>query len=111
MIELPEAVVLAGQINETLTGKRIRKAIANQSPHKFPWYTGDPGEYHNLLASKTIGTAVAFGGDVEIAVNGLRLVISVPPRYHEPGERLPPKHQLLLEFSDDTAVTGTVQMY
>jgi hypothetical protein len=35
MIELPEAVVLARQINQTLTAKRVRQATANQSPHKF----------------------------------------------------------------------------
>jgi formamidopyrimidine-DNA glycosylase len=111
MIELPEAIVLARQINQTLGGKQIRQAIANHTPHKFAWYSGDPAEYNNLLAGKTMGTAVAFGGEVEITVNGLRLVISVPLRYHEVGKRLPAKHQLLLEFSDGTAVTGTVQMW
>ena len=42
MIELPEAVVIARQITETLGGKRITSAVANASPHKFAWYTGDP---------------------------------------------------------------------
>jgi hypothetical protein len=45
MIELPEAEVLAQQISATLTGKHIQKATANQSPHKFAWYSGDPAEY------------------------------------------------------------------
>ena len=49
MIELPEATVIAGQINRTLNGKRIREAVANYSPHKFAWYTGDPAEYHHPL--------------------------------------------------------------
>jgi len=31
MIELPEAAVLANQINNTLNGKRIQQAIASQS--------------------------------------------------------------------------------
>ncbi|HEX7434291.1 MAG TPA: hypothetical protein VF326_11620 [Anaerolineaceae bacterium] len=32
MLELYEAVVLARQINQTLSGKRIVKAIVNSSP-------------------------------------------------------------------------------
>jgi hypothetical protein len=47
MIELPEAVVIAQQITETLGGKRIAYAVANASPHKFAWYTGDPAEYND----------------------------------------------------------------
>jgi formamidopyrimidine-DNA glycosylase len=61
MIELPEAAVLAKQINKTLTGKRIKKAIAAHTPHKFAWYFGDPRKYNNLLAGKIIGQTVSFG--------------------------------------------------
>lgn len=38
MIELPEAVSVSQQINETIRGKRIASVIAAQSPHKFAWY-------------------------------------------------------------------------
>ena len=53
MIELPEAAVIAQQITDTLTGKRIARAVANASPHKFAWYTGDPAEYNERLAGKS----------------------------------------------------------
>ena len=53
MIELPEAVVLARQVTETLAGKRIANAIANTSPHKFAWYAGDPAHYNDRLAGRT----------------------------------------------------------
>lgn len=39
---MPEAIVLAQQINETVSGKRIKQAVAAQSPHKFAWYHGEP---------------------------------------------------------------------
>ncbi|HEX6384506.1 MAG TPA: hypothetical protein VF177_07540 [Anaerolineae bacterium] len=77
MIELPEAVILAGQIKQTLTGKRVRKATANQSPHEFAWYTGDPAEYNNLLTGKTIRGATACAGEVEIQVDEMRLLLGV----------------------------------
>lgn len=35
MLELPEAVVIAEQMNATMVGKQIRLVIANQTPHKF----------------------------------------------------------------------------
>jgi len=62
MIELPEAYVLAQQINETLAGKKIMNVTAAHTPHKFAWYHGDPQKYHGLLNSKTIDKAVSYGG-------------------------------------------------
>jgi len=111
MIELPEAVVLAEQINRTLQGKRITQAVANQWPHKFAWYSGDPAEYDGHLAGKVIGPATYHGGYVEIKAGDVVLVTSTPLRYHAAGERRPPKHQLLLEFDDGTALSATVQMW
>lgn len=111
MLELPEAVVLADQINRTLKGKRIVKATANQSPHKFAWYTGDPANYDTLLAGKEVGHASGVGGNVEIKAGDMLLVLSTSMRYHGPGEKLPKKHQLLLEFDDASALSATVQMW
>jgi formamidopyrimidine-DNA glycosylase len=111
MIELPEAVVLAKQIRQVLSGRQIREAMANQSPHKFAWYTGDPLEYNRRLAGKRIHHAAAFGGHVEIKADDMILVISTPIRYHPKGEILPARHQLLLKMDDETAVTCTVQMW
>lgn len=111
MIELPEAAVLADQINRTLPGKRIARAVANQTPHKFAWYTGDPARYGELLAGKTLGQACAWGANVEIKVDDRNLLITTPLRYHAQGEKLPGKHQLLIEFDDGTALSATVQMW
>jgi formamidopyrimidine-DNA glycosylase len=111
MIELPEAVVLAKQINQTLLGRQIKKAIANQSPHKFAWYTGDPARYNGLLSGKTIRNAEAFGNHIEIKADDMVLVISTPIRYHVTVEKPPKKHQLLLELDDRTSLSCTVQMW
>ena len=111
MIELPEAFVLAKQINQTLRGRMIRRAIANRSPHKFAWYTGDPATYNDRLAGKTIQGAQAFGNHVEIKAGDMLIVISTPIRYHKPGEKPPERHQLLLELDDSSCVSCTVQMW
>lgn len=111
MSELREAVVLAEQINRTLTGKRITRAVANQSPHKFAWYSGDPAEYNTRLAGKVIGPATYHGCHVETKAGDMVLVTSTPLRYHAAGEKRPERHQLLLELDDGSALSATVQMW
>ncbi len=111
MIELPEAIVLANQINQTLKGKRISRATANASPHKFAWYSGDPAGYHQKLAGKAIDSAAGIAGNVEIKVGDMIMLLSAPLRFHSRGEKLPARHQLLLEFDDGTALSATIQMW
>jgi formamidopyrimidine-DNA glycosylase len=113
MIELPEAAVLAEQINETVAGKKIRNVIAAQTPHKLAWYFGDPQEYRSLLTGKVIGGAMSYGGQVEITADKVNLAFSdgVNLRYFNRGAKLPDKHQLLLQFDDGSALVGWVQMY
>jgi formamidopyrimidine-DNA glycosylase len=71
MIELPEATVIARQITETLSGKLVERAVANASPHKFAWYSGDPAEYNARLAGKVIGQGSAMGGSIEFGAGDL----------------------------------------
>jgi formamidopyrimidine-DNA glycosylase len=113
MIELPEAIVLAGQINATLKGKRILEATFGHTPHKLVWYYGSPEYYTALLARKSIGTATGYGSIVEISVDGAIILLGegVGLRFHNMGEPRPQKHQLLIEFDDYTALSGIVQMY
>ena len=111
MIELPEAVVIARQITETLGGKRIARAVANASPHKFAWYTGDPKEYNDRLAGKVVGKGAGVGGNIEFEASDMVVAISAPVRYHIQGEQRPKKHQLLLEFEDGTAISSSAQMW
>jgi formamidopyrimidine-DNA glycosylase len=113
MIEIPEAESLSGQLTETIGGKRIARVIAGLSPHKFAWYHGDPKDYDALLRGKTIGTAVARGGMVEIRVGDAVMLFSdgVVLRFHTGDEPRPKKHQLLVEFEDGTALSASVQMY
>ena len=113
MIEIPEAIVLARQLGQTLAGKRIASVVAAASPHKFAWYFGDPAGYDELLRGRTIGATAAFGGRVELEANGavLQLGEGAIPRYYEPGAELPAKHQLLVAFEDGSALVATVAMY
>lgn len=113
MIELPEALVLANQINRTVSKKKIIKVIAAHTPHKFVWYHGNPQDYDELLRGNVIGVANGYGGMVEIKSGSATILIGdgVGLRYHEPSEKYPQRHQLLIEFDDSSAISATVQMY
>ena len=66
MIELPEAMTIAKQINKTIRGKRIRNVVAAYSPHKFAWYHDKPENYSSILLNKMVDKAESYGGLVEI---------------------------------------------
>ena len=113
MIEIPEALTLAEQINATIVGKRITNVTAAGTPHKFAWYYGDPLKYHELLSGKKITNANGAGSMVEVFVEDITILIGegVAMRYHQEHDERPSRNQLLIEFEDSTALTGVAQMY
>lgn len=113
MIELPESHALAGQLTKELKGKRISKAVAGKSPHRFAFFCGDPAGYDALLGGKTVGETRAYGGHVEMEIEDCRLDFNdgVTFRLLAAGEAEPKKHQLYLLFGDGSALVCGVQMY
>ena len=113
MIEIPEAIVLAKQLNRTVQGKRIESVVAAGSPHKFAWFFGDPAEYDALLRGRTIEVAYAYGGRVEIEAEGaiMHFGDGVNLRYFGNEDKFPAKHQLWIKFKDESSLVCTVAMY
>jgi len=113
MMELPESRTLEKQINKTLIGKKIAGVVANFSPHKFAWFTGEPKDYPTLLINKKVVEAESHGGMVELHLEGVRLIFSdgTNVTYYKEEKDLPKKHQLLLMFDDNTYLVCTIQMY
>lgn len=113
MIELPEAWIIAGQINGLLPGKRIAAVTAAHTPHKLAWYYGEPRKYADLLIGQTVGRAASYGGLVEIRAGKSAILLGegVNIRFHGPDEPRPARHQLLIGFEDGSALSASVQMY
>lgn len=113
MIEIPEAIVLSQQIIETLLGKRVEEVVANQTPHKFAWFYGDPNNYASKLIGKTIEKVHTYGGFIEITLGHTKLIFAegINLRYLINGEKIPQKHQLLIQFEDESVLVATIQMY
>jgi formamidopyrimidine-DNA glycosylase len=113
MLEIPESYTIAKQLNQIIKGKIISYVKANQSPHSFAWYYGKPEEYDELLSGRTIGISSAIAGMIEIEVEDCRIVFGdgASLRYYEDLKKVPKKHQLYIEFDDNTALVCTIQMY
>lgn len=113
MLELPEALVLAGQINERARGRRVVRAEAGGTPHRFAFFQGEPAWYPRLREGRRLEEAQAYGGRVELRLEDSRLDLSdgVNLRWLAPGARRPDRRQLLLELDDGAALVASVQMY
>ena len=81
MIEIPEAFVLASQIDESLSGKIVDGVEVPENSGKFSFYLGDQLEYRKLLISSIFSSARAIGGMVEIwTTRGDWFFMMEPPR-------------------------------
>jgi formamidopyrimidine-DNA glycosylase len=115
MFELPELVVLAGQMNDALNGKVIARGALGNAPHKFVWYNRTHEEFETLTRGKRVGNAHVEGRWLFLTLApGHVLVIGEwggKLLYHEAGSPLPEKYHLHLTFSDDSFLTATTQMW
>jgi formamidopyrimidine-DNA glycosylase len=113
MIELPEALSIAGQLDRTVAGKRIARVAAGHTPHKLVWYYGDRSSYQSLLEGAVVERSSAFGGFIEISAGDANVLLGEGGsiRFHDEGEPRPCKHQLMIDFDDGSALSVAVQMY
>lgn len=113
MIELPEAVTLANQL-QAAANCTVASVTAGFSPHKFAWLSGDSAYYSERLAGRGLETTVNSGGVVELRFEGgqcLWFSDGINLRLVERGEERPKKHQLLIELKDGRALCASVAMY
>jgi formamidopyrimidine-DNA glycosylase len=115
MFELPEFVTLAGQINQTLTGKAIRQGIRGNTPHKFIFYNRTPDEFGTLTRGRKVGEARARGKWLFVPLEpGYVLVLGEcggKVLFHPGASPVPAKYHLYLGFEDGSAFTVTTQMW
>lgn len=110
MIEPPEARVLFRQLLKELKGKEIKSVVAAQNPYKFAWYSGELPNYDKLLSKKKITGSQSYGGQVELLAKDIAVVFSdgVNHQYHPGSDSLLKKHQLLIEFGEETFLSKNI---
>jgi formamidopyrimidine-DNA glycosylase len=112
MIELPEAMVLSRQCNETLQGKIVEYVLVNSRPHKFAWYVNEGKDYQQLLEGKSFSYSVNIAGYLCLYFDDVQVIFhdGVNLSYFEMkvDHSL---HQLLIVFTDHSCLMATVAMY
>jgi formamidopyrimidine-DNA glycosylase len=115
MLECPEVTTIAAQMRTVLPGKKVVASVCCATPHKFAFLNRPADEYAAIMADKQVGAILDDGYRIYITFEpGWLLVLGeVVGRvlYHPAGVALPPRHQLLLHFTDGSALTLTISMW
>ncbi|MCU0488295.1 MAG: hypothetical protein MUE67_04995 [Anaerolineales bacterium] len=113
MIEFPEAITIARQVNQSLKGKRIQTATRGNSPHKFAFYSHSAEEYAAILPGKIVDSAFAHGSLIIVNLEpDERLVFGEGGErilFHTSEKSLPTKYHFSAHFDDDSWLTVAVQ--
>ena len=123
-MNIAAAHVINRQLEESIVGKTISRVTANQNPHTFVWFAMEPsraftdaqaaGDVEKYLTNKTIERVdVNTGGYglYNFLYLGKRALMSdIVPRYLNPDEKHPKRHQLLLEFKDGSSLSYSASL-
>lgn len=113
MIEIPESLTIAQQLNETVQGKKIVEVEAAHTPHSFAWYSGEPAFYSKVMEGRKIGAATGIGSMIEIFLGDYSFVVGdgASLKFLTAEEKLPERYQTRITFEDGSHLVCTVQMY
>jgi len=115
MLELPEVLNLSRQLDKELKGRTIASAGRGNSPHKFAFFKPSEEEIAKTLARRKVDAVRGDGKYIYFDLKP-RTVFSIAEMdgrilFHGKGAELPAKYQLLVSFTDGTALTATVGLW
>jgi formamidopyrimidine-DNA glycosylase len=115
MIELPEAMALARQMNGALVGKRVASVELVPNRPKWMFLTPEAEAFLPRLVNRELRNATVDGKWIFVSLDngdffvlgdfGGRLL------FHPPGTALPKKCHLSIEFADGAHLTLAIQMW
>ncbi|MCR2048037.1 endonuclease VIII [Acetatifactor muris] len=113
MLEIPESLNLAKQMNQRFRGRKIVDTEAAHTKHSFAWYTGEPDFYAKTMTGCVIGESMGIGSMLEVSLGEYSFVMGdgINLRCFLPGEKLPERYQIRLTLDDGSSLVCTVQMY
>lgn len=113
MLEIPESLTIAKQLNAAVKGKRIAQVETEHTKHSFAWYEGNPQEYADKMEGLVIRSAQGLCSMVDIDLLDYHFVAGDGTllRYLEAGQKLPERYQTRITFEDGSSLICSVQMY
>jgi formamidopyrimidine-DNA glycosylase len=110
-IELPEAKILAEQMNETLRGKRIKSYRLQdyERLQRIGMMDNDLTSFDQII-NQQIVSVISRGNVIRLKLNNKMNLILAPEYggkifYHTTTASIPSKYHLKIEFDDDTVLT------
>jgi formamidopyrimidine-DNA glycosylase len=110
-IELPEAYILASQMNESLVGKKVKTWNLQEMEklQKQKMVTADKKQFDRLVG-RTIKQVISRGNGIRMQLDQKMNLFLAPEYggdilYHEPGSEIPKKTHLTVTFTDDSVIT------
>ena len=115
MIELPEAVTLARQMNEAIVGKRIGAASIAEKRPKWMFLNLAPEQYSKKLAGVRVDDVTSDGKWIFTKLDSGEIFLLGEMfgriRYYAPDASTPKKHHMLVTFDDASQLSITIQMW
>jgi formamidopyrimidine-DNA glycosylase len=115
MLEMPEAVTIARQMQQTLVGKTFQHFSRGVLTHKFLWLSKPAEEYDAILARQPLTGTSSYGRSIYLYAGEVYLLwfgeLGGRILYHAQGEALPDKYHLRWDFTDGTSLTFNLQMW
>ena len=115
MLEMPEAVTISQQMQATLTGKTIQRFSRGVLMHKFLWLSKPAEEYDAILSGMQVTGASSYGRSIFLFVGEEHLLwfgeLGGRILYHTQEQPPPVKVHLRWDFTDDSKMTYTLQMW
>lgn len=113
MLELPESIVIAKQLEHEIKNTTITNVTAAATPHKFAFYQDNPADYPAMLTGETVTGIKPMGGYIEIQLKKHNIILGedLILHYLSQDDKSPVRHQLLLEFDNGYKFAATVKMF
>ncbi|MBN2149448.1 MAG: hypothetical protein JW726_18815 [Anaerolineales bacterium] len=115
MIELPEAVTIASQMNEALAGKTFQSFARGSLQHKFLWLNRSDEALDAAITGKQVTGASSYGRSIYLHMGKEHLLwfgeTGGRILYHAAGEAIPEKVHLKWGFTDGSHLTFALQMW
>lgn len=113
-VELPEATILAKQMNTELAGKEVAACnLQNCANYQHLGFINTYLSDFDRLVTHKIEGAVSRGNTIRLKLDGSMNLILAPEYggiilFHKKGAALPKKYTLKLCFTDETSLTDTL---
>jgi formamidopyrimidine-DNA glycosylase len=114
MIEMPEAISIAKQMNSELSGKVLKGFSRGVLRHKFLWLNKTDEEFMEVTPNLKVLGASSYGRSIYLYLQNYLLWWSDTGGkllFHPPGILPPKKCHLIWTFKDGSSLTFNMQMW